>query len=52
MRIKPERQLTTVRAPWVEVAARAVDQLLALLDGHEPPPETVLPVEFVLGETA
>jgi DNA-binding LacI/PurR family transcriptional regulator len=52
MRIKPERQLTTVRAPWVEVAALAVDQLLALLDGHEPLPETVLPVEFVLGDTA
>jgi DNA-binding LacI/PurR family transcriptional regulator len=52
MRIKPERTLTTVRAPWVEVAALAVDQLLALLDGNEVPPETVLPVEFVHGDTA
>jgi DNA-binding LacI/PurR family transcriptional regulator len=52
MRIKPERRLTTVRAPWVEVAALAVDQLLALLDGHAPPAETVLPVALALGDTA
>jgi DNA-binding LacI/PurR family transcriptional regulator len=52
MRIRPARVLTTIRAPWVEVAALAVDQLLALLDGKEVPPETVLPVELVVGDTA
>jgi DNA-binding LacI/PurR family transcriptional regulator len=51
MRIKPERTLTTIRAPWVEVAALAVDHLLALLDGGEVPQETVLPVELVVGDT-
>jgi DNA-binding LacI/PurR family transcriptional regulator len=52
MRIKPERSLTTVRAPWAEVAAQAVTNLLALLDGEDVPQETILPVEFVVGDTA
>jgi DNA-binding LacI/PurR family transcriptional regulator len=51
LRIKPERMLTTVRAPWVEVADQAVTNLLALLDGNEVSPETNLPVEFVVGDT-
>jgi DNA-binding LacI/PurR family transcriptional regulator len=51
-RIKPERTLTTIRAPWVDVAAQAVDYLLALLEGGDMQPETVLPVELVVGDTA
>ena len=50
--IKPERTLTTVRAPWADVAIQAVDQLLALLQGDKAPPETVLPVELQIGDTA
>lgn len=52
MRIKLARTLTTVRAPWVDVAIQAVDYLLALLDGGDAPHETVLPVELVVGDTA
>ncbi len=50
--VKPMRSLTTIRAPWADVAARAVDLLLALLNGEEVPKETMLPVELVLGDTA
>jgi DNA-binding LacI/PurR family transcriptional regulator len=52
MLLRPERALTTVRAPWADVAARAVDHLLALLEGGDVPQETVLPVELVIGDTA
>lgn len=45
-------KLTTIRAPWEEVAARAVSLLLQRIDGKEIPPETVLPVDFVAGDTA
>jgi DNA-binding LacI/PurR family transcriptional regulator len=51
MPIKPERALTTIRAPWVEVAVRAVDYLMALLDDGEAPQETILPVGLVVGDT-
>ncbi len=51
-RIKPERTLTTIRAPWVDVAAQAVDHLLVLLEGGDIPLETILPVELVIGDTA
>ncbi len=51
-RIKPARVLTTVRAPWADVAARAVQCLLALLDGEETPQAIMLPVELVIGDTA
>jgi DNA-binding LacI/PurR family transcriptional regulator len=50
-RIRPARQLTTIRAPWREVAVRAVELLLALLGGQEVPQETVFPVELVIGDT-
>lgn len=50
--IKPKRILTTVRAPWVEVAAQAVEYLQWLLAGKEVPQQTVLPVHFVVGDTA
>jgi len=52
LRLKPARRLTTVCAPWAEVAAQAVHCLLALLDGEEAPQETILPVEFMVGDTA
>lgn len=45
-------QLTTLRAPWVEVAEAAIDLLMRRLGGEEVPLETVLPVEFMFGETA
>jgi DNA-binding LacI/PurR family transcriptional regulator len=50
--IKPERMLTTVRAPWVEVAAKAVEYLQWLLEGKEVPAQTILPVQFIAGDTA
>lgn len=50
-RIQPARALTTVCAPWSDVAAQAVQCLLALVEGEEAPMETVLPVEFVVGDT-
>jgi DNA-binding LacI/PurR family transcriptional regulator len=50
--IKPKRALTTVRAPWVDVAAQAVEYLQWLLEGKEVPPQTVLPVQLCLGDTA
>lgn len=43
--------LTTIRAPWVDVAHRAVDLLDALLSGQTLPPETLLPVQLVSGTT-
>lgn len=48
----PARTLTTVAAPWTEVAMAAVDQLLTLVQGGHAPPETVFPVELRRGDTA
>lgn len=45
-------RLTTVRAPWVDVAAAAVHLLNKRLQGEELPPETILPVEFLPGNTS
>ncbi|MCC6170215.1 MAG: LacI family DNA-binding transcriptional regulator [Caldilineaceae bacterium] len=50
--LPPARTLTTVSAPWTEVAMAAVDHLLALLRGDKAPPETVLPVTLHVGDTA
>lgn len=44
--------LTTVRAPWAEAARTAVLYLDTLLKGKSVPPETVLPVELIRGQTA
>jgi LacI family transcriptional regulator len=44
-------RLTTVRAPWVEVAHTAVTLLVRLLAGETLPAETMLPVEFIPGDT-
>ena len=49
--IKPARKLTTIRAPWVDVAAQAVTYVLKLLNEQEIPQETILPVEFIEGDT-
>jgi DNA-binding LacI/PurR family transcriptional regulator len=43
--------LTTIRAPWAEAARTAVLYLDQLLKGEPIPSETVLPVEFVQGNT-
>ncbi|MGO8670007.1 MAG: LacI family DNA-binding transcriptional regulator [Capsulimonadaceae bacterium] len=48
----PRHRLTTVFAPWVEMARTAVSLLVDLRDGHEIARETVLPVELRVGETA
>jgi LacI family transcriptional regulator len=45
-------RLTTIRAPWAEAARLAVTLLMAQLEGEEVPQETVLPVEFVAGDSA
>lgn len=45
-------RLTTVRAPWSEVGRTAVALLVAHLGGIAAPPETVLPVEFIAGDTS
>lgn len=50
--VKPMRSLTTIRAPWAEVAAKAVELLLALLNGEDVPKETMLPVKLIVGDTA
>ncbi len=44
-------RLTTVRAPWLQVARTAVDLLVRRIDGEALPAETILPVEFILGDT-
>jgi len=43
--------LTTVVAPWSEVGRQAVIHLDSLIKGEQTPPETVLPVRLVRGET-
>ena len=50
-RIQPWRALTTICAPWAEVADKAVQMLLALLNGKDLPLETMLPVKLVVGDT-
>lgn len=43
--------LTTIRAPWANVGRTAVAKLIALIQGNDVPPLTVLPVDFVRGRT-
>jgi DNA-binding LacI/PurR family transcriptional regulator len=45
-------RLTSIRAPWPEVARTAVSLLVERINGQEIPQETVLPVHFVAGDTA
>lgn len=49
--IKPTCVLTTIRAPWEKVAEKAVDLLMALIEGEDVPPETTFPVELIVGHT-
>ncbi len=44
-------QLTSVRAPWAQVARTAVALLTAQIAGENVPEETVLPVELQVGST-
>jgi LacI family transcriptional regulator/LacI family purine nucleotide synthesis repressor len=52
LNIAPKRVLTTIRAPWADVAAQAVEYLQWLLAGKEVPAQTVFPVRFSAGDTA
>lgn len=45
-------RLTTISAPWAQVAETAVTVLMALIRGEEAPPETRLPVELRIGDSA
>ncbi len=49
--IEPIRRITSIRAPWREVARTAVSLLVSQLEGNDVPMETVLPVELVVGNT-
>lgn len=49
--VSPKYKLTTIRAPWAEVGAAAMDIVTALIARQPVPNVTVLPVEFVRGET-
>ena len=50
--VTPAARLTTIRAPWSEVAQTALGLVVRRLAGEEIPRETVLPVELVIGATA
>jgi DNA-binding LacI/PurR family transcriptional regulator len=44
-------RLTTIRAPWIEVAEKSIELLVRRMAGEDIPQETVLPVELVPGDT-
>jgi DNA-binding LacI/PurR family transcriptional regulator len=48
---RPSLRLTTVLAPWSEVARTAVNLLAAQCDDQEVPKRTILPVELLVGDT-
>ena len=48
---KPAYRLTTVCIPWMQVAQTAVELLVTQMQGKEAPPETILPIEFKVGNT-
>ncbi len=50
--IRPAAKLTTICAPWSQVAQTALALIVRCLEGGALPVETVLPVELVIGETA
>ena len=45
-------RLTTIRAPWLDVARTAVELLVKRINGEDIPIETVLPVTLAPGDTA
>lgn len=49
--MEPVWRMTTIRAPWRDVARTAVSLLKAQIEGKEVPKETVLPVELMPGNT-
>jgi len=49
--VEPRQRLTTVKANWAEVAQCAVSLLARRIDGESVPMWTVLPVQFIEGET-
>lgn len=49
--VEPANVLTTVRANWSGVAFEAVCSLVKRLEGHSVPKLSVLPVQFIVGET-
>jgi len=50
--MRPAVRITSIRAPWSEVAETAIKLLYKKINGEEIPLETVLPVELAAGETA
>jgi DNA-binding LacI/PurR family transcriptional regulator len=48
---RPALRLTTIHAPWDEVARTAVQLLTAQCEGQSVPEKTVLPVELFVGHT-
>ncbi len=50
--IETDMHLTSVRAPWAQVASTAITYLVDLLEGRDVPNETILPVELIQGNTA
>jgi DNA-binding LacI/PurR family transcriptional regulator len=51
LQVGPTHTLTTIRAPWTQVAQVAVSLLVSEIEGKEVPKETVLPVELFVGDT-
>jgi LacI family sucrose operon transcriptional repressor len=49
--IEPARRLTTIQAPWLQVAEKAVDLLIQLIHGETVPQENIFPVDLVIGDT-
>jgi DNA-binding LacI/PurR family transcriptional regulator len=49
---RPAAMLTTIRAPWSDVARTAFELVMRRIEGETVPDETVLPVELVIGKTA
>jgi DNA-binding LacI/PurR family transcriptional regulator len=49
--VGPTHTLTTIRAPWVEVAQTAVSLLVSRIEGKEVAHETIVPVELLAGNT-
>ena len=45
------KALTTIRAPWDDVGRASISVLVGMLDGVVQQQETVIPVEFLHGET-
>lgn len=50
--VEPVRRLTTIQAPWLRVAEKAVDLLVQLIRGEEVPHENTFPVDLVIGDTS